>query len=76
MKNHILELRAHTREVGGANWKLQKKRVKLEEVLQGRGIRVPRQDQFIKATLIIQKYGTFKVQTGYYLLNDDYYNKI
>jgi hypothetical protein len=40
------------------------------EVLQGRGIRVPRQDQFVKATLIIQKYGTFTVQTGYYLLNN------
>jgi hypothetical protein len=75
MKNHILELRAHRREVGGANCKLQRERGKFEEVLQGRGIRVPRQDQFVKATLIIQKYGTFKVQSGYYLLNNYNYNK-
>lgn len=75
MKNHRLELRAHTREVGGANCKVQRERGKLEEVLQGRGIRVLRQYQFVKATLVIQKYGTFKVQTGYYLLNNYNYNK-
>jgi hypothetical protein len=54
MKNQLLELRAHTREVGGANCKLQREKGgKLEEVLQGRGMRVPRQDQFVKATVMI-----------------------